>query len=321
MNVKKNIVKIFCIFLMCMIAIIGKNEYSQVLLRNATYGMPALIEKMKVDDLYIGSSMFRQGIDINTLENDGKSSYVLAYNGNQPALEYYELQNLINNGVSINNLYIDMYAYSAWKDPSVDDEKIFLEMDLKSKIVLYRLLSDNKIQPQKIWQMFVSSNNELLLFWPINSYVINSQFRDGGTLTHTQGADKTTLVNSSIPEIEGKMNSIQKQYLINIIELAKKNKINLLFIETPKYYTIANNTNYLECMKQYAKLLDTFEVSYLLSETTAEYVDDFTLDNGKSYSFDSMTNEYYMDSIHLSSKGREIFTKTITNYSCAELSQ
>ena len=79
---KRYIKWLLSIWVLCFIIILIKNEYSYKLLENANYGMPALIEKGKVKNLYIGSSMFRQGIDIMTLEENGEDNYVLAYNGN-----------------------------------------------------------------------------------------------------------------------------------------------------------------------------------------------------------------------------------------------
>lgn len=311
MKYKKYIVKVISVLIICTIIVVGKNQYTCLILKNANYGMPALIERSSVDKLYIGSSMFRQGIDINMLEDNRTKSYIMAYNGNQPALEYYELNNLIKQGVSINNLYIDMYAYSAWEEPEIDDEKIFLETDIQTKLSLYKLISYNSIQSERIWRMFVSSNNELLLFWPINSAIVNSQFKDGGTLTKTQCADRNVLEQMVAPSIEGEMNIVQKQFLIDIIELTNKNNINLTFVETPKYHNVGTDKNYLEAMKKYANVLEEKNVNYLLSTSTAEYIDNGLLEGIKKYDFDIFNNLYFMDNIHLSYEGRKEFTKLL----------
>ena len=78
------------IFLIVIVAIILlKNQYSSLLLQNASYGMPALIKRQNVENLFLGSSMFRQGIDILELNAAfPDKNYILAYNGNQPATEY-----------------------------------------------------------------------------------------------------------------------------------------------------------------------------------------------------------------------------------------
>ena len=172
---------IFKVILFCLCIVFIKNQYTPFLLRNATYGMPALIEKGKVDNLYIGSSMFRQGLDIHTLEKMQEDNYVLAYNGNQPVWEYLQLQHLLEEGVEIKNLYIDMYVYSAWNIPKIQDEKMFLEMSLKEKIKVWEIIASKSGGFGDLWRIFVSSNNELLLTWPISSVIINSQFYKGGT--------------------------------------------------------------------------------------------------------------------------------------------
>ena len=88
--------------------------------------MPALIKQEEVDHLFIGSSMFRQGLDIDALEEnlDG-SVYVLSYNGNQPVFMAKELEYLIDHGVKIKNLYIDFYAYTLTAVPWISDTKCF----------------------------------------------------------------------------------------------------------------------------------------------------------------------------------------------------
>ena len=85
----------------CVGFLIFKTLFSNDLFKSSTYGMPALIEKGHVDQLFLGSSMFRQGIDIQTLKEyfPEKENYILAYNGNQPIWEYYQLKYLLCNNL------------------------------------------------------------------------------------------------------------------------------------------------------------------------------------------------------------------------------
>ena len=56
--IRKNI-KRMTIFLIVIVAIILlKNQYSSLLLQNASYGMPALVKRQNVENLFLGSSMF-----------------------------------------------------------------------------------------------------------------------------------------------------------------------------------------------------------------------------------------------------------------------
>lgn len=295
----------------CILVIFIKNQYSYILLKNATYGIPALINKGTVENLYIGSSMFRQGLDINILNGDTESdNYILAYNGNQPSSEYYQLKYLLDHDVKIRNLYIDMYVYSAWKNPEISDEKIFMEIDLAEKWNLWQLIKNYSEDPiEKFWRIFVNSNNELLLTWPIMEPILNSQFHDGGTLRDTVPVSYETLMKANVVSLEDRMNAIQQEYLNKIIEIAYENGINIVFIETPKFQTVAMNSSYVNAMKEYIAVLEDKEAAYILSSAVAEQITAMPL---AVYEFDSSNSEYYMDTIHLSSYGRRTFSEKIS---------
>ena len=298
--------------MVCILVIFIKNQYSYILLKNATYGIPALINKGTVENLYIGSSMFRQGLDINILNGDTESdNYILAYNGNQPSSEYYQLKYLLDHDVKIQNLYIDMYVYSAWKNPEISDEKIFMEIDIAEKWNLWQLIKNYSEDPiENFWRIFVNSNNELLLTWPIMAPILNSQFHDGGTLRDTASVSYETLMKSSVVSLEERMNAIQQEYLNKIIEIAHENGINIVFIETPKFQTVAMNSLYVNAMKEYIVVLEDKEAAYILSSAVAEQITATPL---AIYEFDSSNSEYYMDTIHLSSYGRRTFSEKISS--------
>ncbi len=293
----------------CFLLLFLKNQYACLLLTNSTYGMPALIKQGSVQNLYIGSSMFKQGLDIETLGE--YNSYILSYNGNQPVFEFYQLKYLLDHGVQIENLYVDMYVYSAWEDPKISDEKLFMEVSIPEKILLWDLIkktSENNFQ--YLWRIWVNSNNELILTWPVSSPIINSQFLKGGSLNKPESISKDALAHISIPPMAETMNSIQQFYINEIISLAEENNINLLFIETPKYESVTTDTSYLSAMVQYAHLLDTEDTAYILSENTKQYCQ---LSHAHSYSFDITEETYYADTMHLSYNGRIVFTNILLN--------
>ena len=309
---KKILTTSFITIIICILLLLVKNQYSYLLLTNSTYGMPALIKQGTVENLYLGSSMFRQGLDINILDGKTKTTnYILAYNGNQPALEYYELKYLLEHNVKISNLYIDMYIYSAWEKPKISDEKLFMEVGIEEKYNLWNLIKssikDNYIQT--MWRFWVNSNNEMILTWPICSPIINSQFNNGGTLTTTNNASYEALSQAPIPTITDDMNSVQNYYINEIIYLAKEHNINLIFVETPKYETVANNSTYLSAMEQYAQILSNKQIEYIISENTQSKCG---LAKTHSYSFDHSEVKYFMDTMHLSYAGRITFTDQLT---------
>ncbi len=286
------------LILICICFLMIKTLYSNFLFRNSTYGMPALIEKGHVDQLFLGSSMFRQGIDIQTLNEyfPEKENYVLAYNGNQPIWEYYQLKYLLENDVSIDDLYIDMYVYSAIENPQLHDEKMFLEFDFKYKRDIYLCIKDS-LTITDTWHMWVGSCNEMVAFWPIYKDVINSQFENGGTKTSNTGTSKQVLDEMHVPDLSSNINETQYLYLKKIVDIAKSNDINLVFVETPKYVKVNEDKFYIEKMSMYRDVLEEMEIQELNSIDMFEYAD----------------ASNYIDLIHLSEKGRKKFTSLISD--------
>lgn len=311
---KRYIKLLFSILVIIFIILLIKNEYSYKLLEHANYGMPALIEKGKINNLYIGSSMFRQGIDIMTLDENGEDNYVLSYNGNQPVLEYCQLNNLIENNVQIENLYVDMYVYSAWAQPKISDEKMLMEFGLKDKLNLYYLIANgtNSENIKIFWQMFVSGNNELLATWGISNRVINNIFDKGGSTNRPLASEKEKLDALTIPHIGKTINIVQLEYLRRLINLARQNNINIIFIESPKYDKMANDQEYISAMKQYIDYLNEEHIEYILCDLTWNLTEQ-NAEVGK-YLFDNSNSDYFVDNGHLSYIGRKEFTKQLLNF-------
>lgn len=307
---------IICVMIVFILLLYVKNQFSPWLLRHSSYGMPALIYRHSIDDLFIGSSMFRQGIDIQTMETGSQDSsyYILAYNGNQPSTEYFQLDHLLKHDVKIKTLYIDMYVYSAYTEPKISDEKLFLELDLGEKWELFNIISHSAPTDtiSSFFELFVQSNNELLALWPLNSLLLNRQFHNGGSLLVSGHASAQELSNLSIPKIASDMNPDQQKYLSELIALARENQIEIMFIETPKYDSVANSSSYLDSMKSYITFLDRQNVPYIISQNT---YDQITLSNGLPipYTFDHGNAEYFSDLLHLSHKGRVAFTQKLAD--------
>ena len=293
------------------VLIVIKNNGSYLLIQSANYGMPALVNKGDINNLFIGSSMFRQGLDIETLEENEEDNYILAYNGNQPYLEYYQLLNLIDKGVKIKHLYIDMYAYSLWADPKISDEKMLMEFSLMQKKQLLKNITCNNLgeKVHLLWQTYVSSNNELILTWPISGRMVNGIFYKGGNISKPAGAEYEILETMQVNQIQNEMNVIQKEYLIKLIDLAKDNNISIVFVETPKYRTTMLDDSYQTAMKQYMNLLDDSGILYIINSNLSM--------NRATYEYENEQSDYFVDTVHLSYEGRVSFT----NILCTKLDE
>ncbi len=287
---------------MVFLLLVVKNEYAWRL-GSSTYGIPAAISMEKIDHLFIGSSMFRQGLDIHTLEEqlDG-NVYILSYNGNQPAFMAKELEYLLDHGVTIENLYIDLYAFTACAAPWISDTKMFMDTDLEFKLDICQLLAKyNDVDISTYYEIFVTANNEQLLTFPINQKLVSSQFHNGGTLIHSAGQTKEHLDSLDLGVREG-LHESQAEGYQKIIKLAQENNMSLLFVETPKYtkmYTDEREGAYPQLYRMCAELVKEAGAKTYLAEETA---------------FDFTEAAYFQDLIHLSSEGRVLYSQMLCDY-------
>ena len=292
-------------FIIALILILIKNEYARCL-PASTYGMQAAIRKERVDNLFIGSSMFRQGLDIDVLEAElPGSSYILSYNGNQPALMALELQYMLEQGLQVKNLYIDLYPYTAAADPWISDTKILLDTDLKFKAKAWRLMRNSTdVSFGDFYEFFVTANNEQLLTYPLNNKIVSSQFRDGGSLIRQQGRTREELYALGTLGSRDGVNRTQTEGYGKIVELAEDYGLNLWFLETPKYERMYADADY---QKLYGEALDI--VRELQQDWTG--TGSFTILCTENLEFDITDAGCYQDLIHLSAEGRENYTKLL----------
>jgi hypothetical protein len=166
--------------------------------------------------------------------------------------------------------------------------------------------------------MFVTSNNEILWTWPLNQKLTDSRYLRGGNTAFNPG-NTDSIIRSLPPVIMENYNfrQEQKEALLKIKELCINNRIELVLIETPKYIEIALDSNYLKIMQEYVELAKAENITFSLSETTAQFMQQ--LDSNFNYleqavSFNSSDPESFQDRIHLSSKGRKIYTEKILTF-------
>ena len=302
---KRVLIAIGSALLAAFLLIILKNEYAR-LLPVATYGMQAAIAQEETENLFIGSSMFRQGLSIDVLEEElPGNSYILSYNGNQPALMAMELQYMLEEGLKIQNLYIDLYPYTAAADPWISDTKILLDTDLDFKLRAWRLMAESgEASFSDFFEFFVTANNEQLLTYPVNNRLVSSQFRNGGTLLSQEGSTKEEL--DALGTLGGRegLNEAQVQGYREIAALAEQYDLNLYFLETPKYERMYQDEDYRElyelCLQEVRELERSWNGSGSFAVICAEELN-----------FDTSDAANYQDLIHLSAEGRKEYTRLL----------
>ena len=299
---KKILTTVAAVLVAVALIIVLKNQYGSIF-AGSTYGMPAAVKKGEIDHLFIGSSMFRQGLDIDALEEnlDGEV-YILSYNGNQPVFMAKELEYLLEEGLKINNLYIDFYAYTLTAVPWISDTKMFLDTDLGFKMDAWKIMSENnEVGLKDFYEMFVTANNEQIFMYPINNAIVSSQFRNGGSLMAPAGQSKEHLDTLDLGVRDGLFESQLAGY-DRILELAEEYDINLLFIETPKYEKMLKDSRdgcYSDLLNEMIDWAKQADASYLLADT---------------FAFDHADAANFQDLIHLSGQGRKTYCQMLSEY-------
>lgn len=300
----KRIGKILAGVLFVVLLLTGiKNEYAR-LLPVSTYGMQAAVKKKSVDHLFIGSSMFRQGLSIDVLEEmlEGEV-YILSYNGNQPAFMAMELEYMLKEGLEIGTLYVDLYPYTAAAAPWISDTKILLDTDLSFKLDAWKLMNVyNDTKLLDFYELFVTANNEQILTYPIHNRLVSAQFRNGGNILTPGGQTKDHLDSLGMLGGRDGLQEAQVEGYKKILELAREHGVKVYFIETPKYERMYRDADYMElyeaCRNKMEELTeaDVYNAEVILAEELA---------------FDFTDAACFQDLIHLSTEGRTLYTKLL----------
>ncbi|MBR4084640.1 MAG: hypothetical protein IKK33_10220 [Lachnospiraceae bacterium] len=290
--------------------IASKLTLTPILMKNANFGMSHLKKMKQVDKLFVGSSMFRQGIHP---EGFGTKAYLLSYNGNQPYAEYLEVKELLESGVEIGTLYVDMYAYSMTAEVALSDTRIFQDVPPSFILALYEILrEEGNADCGDLAEMLIKSNNEVFFTWPVSFPLINSRYQNGGNLGRTGGSSAEVLDEMSVEFTDTTdLNEIQCDYMEKLIKLCLDNQTEIVFVETPKYEKVYNEGNYLEIMKKYLQFLEQNQCMVVISDQTAKICDSEKMECVRVYSFDSQNPAMFMDLIHLSYDGRVQFSKLL----------
>lgn len=303
---KRTIVNILIALMIVVGYVIAKPIILKKSMSSANFGMERLVNKGKIKHLFIGSSMFRQSMQLDDVIKD--DVYVLAYNGNQPFMIFKILDYLLMKKVDIENLYCDMFLYAIMQKPDIKDERIFLDTDMSLQFDILNEVRDyGKGGFNTYYDGLVSSNNEMLATWPISYRLINSRYDRGASMPSNKKGKATDEILAKIKLTTDVFNERQVYYIREIVKLAYQNDINLTFIETPKYKTVTENTNYPILMEKYVQLLNGTKI--IMDERTYKKIT--SNDNVVTYNFDDDNADLFSDILHLSGIGRGVFSKDL----------
>ncbi len=289
-----------------------RNIYSCELSVQSGIGIYSALKAGRIENLYIGSSMFRKGITLYGYESD---SFLICYNGLDPVTESVILEYLFRNGLSVKNIYVDMYAYSASREPNFSDTRLMFDSPFKLKFSLWEKVMKNADgYLSYLWEFFINAGNDMFILWPVYTGMTSGRYYRGGYSSQVfyNGMTPEAAAQSQPPETEGgKMNGPQKEAIISIIELCRKYNASVIFVETPKYEAVADNAGYISVMNEYVNLLSVYGVKCIISRGTLNRISAGAGKNIHAYDFPCEDTSMFQDHIHLSTDGNRKFMKVL----------
>lgn len=295
--------------ILSMLFIFAKNIYSCELSAQSGRGVYSVMKKGSLDNLYIGSSMFRQGI---TLYNDDSDSFLICYNGLDPVTGSLILEYALRNGLAVRNIYFDMCAHLTTGASSISDRRLIFDSPFELKFSVWDKVIRNEEAGffSDTWEFFAGSGNDMFILWPMYNRLTAKRFYKGGDSADTikRGLTPYEMEQRKQPEFDtGKMHGSQKEAVTRIITLCRKYNVNLIFTETPKYKDYESNEGYITLMNEYVNLLSGSGVKLIISRGTLQNVRAGDGKNIYAYDFPSDDTLMFQDHIHLSTEGSRKF--------------
>lgn len=305
--------KVLCIvaasILFCTLFVGAKSILMPALMDTANYGMERLKNSKQKNIVFVGSSMFRQAIDISKV--DEESTYLLAYNGHQPFSEYLQMKEVIDSGVKIDTFVVDMYAYTLTAAPKLSDTRMLQDGSLKFALSMYEVIKQHgEADGGDLYELLVTSNNEMFITWPISFGIINGRYKNGGSSDGLQGSTREKLekANNNLSNA-GEIKSVQVHYVKKMIELCAEHGIKIVFLETPKYEYLYEESGYVDIMNSYMEILEGYDCEVIINDDTASRLKDDYRNKCLIYNFDESNPSFFADLIHLSLEGKRKFTE------------
>lgn len=298
MNKKKTIITILIVCLIFFGIVLGKNCLSYKL-PNSAMGVRSVVAKGNIDTLFIGSSGYRKGVDMQMLVNElPGESFMMTYNGNEPFNIYLELKELLKEDVKINRLIIDFNPSMMDRGADLSDKRLLWDVSMSTKIELWNeLKKKSNTSFFDFYDYWVLSNNDYMATYVVSYPLISARYYYGGSTPADETKGKSAKELDEMPIVENPgIDKLEEESIINIIDLCNENNIDLVFLESPRYVTMEKDKNYKEKSKALCRIIEENGGKYILRTDLG---------------FDNNNPNFYSDLTHMSGEGKREFTRKL----------
>ena len=301
MNRKKILLTILIVCLVFLGVIFLKNSLSYKI-PNTAMGVRSVVALGDVDTLFIGSSGYRKGIDMEMISKAlPGTSFMLTYNGNEPFNIYIELEELMKEKVRIGRLIIDYNPSMMDRGADLSDKRLLWDISMEGKRQLWNeIAKESDTTFFDFYDYWVLANNDYMVTYPVSYPLIASRYYYGGSTPADETEGKTSQELKALPVVENPgIDPLEEDSIRNIIKICEENDIELIFLESPRYITMESDVNYSDKSQALSRIIDEEGGKYVLRADLG---------------FDNTNPGYYSDLTHMSGEGKKEFTGKLIEY-------
>lgn len=288
--------------ILILIALVSVKFFGEHKLAPTTTGLSGLLAQPRVDLLLIGSSHTRKSYDMRLLEQKShlSNSFLITYNGMDMSAMAEALDYLAAHPEHRPRyVVVDAYCLLIAHAPDIEAPEMYFDAPPEMKVSLLRSYIQSRplrSSTLDVFDLVVNRGNDEIFAFPLYRWATrSSSYRGGRTDFYFPGMSAEQFQNLQLPVNETMPNARQMAALEHIMDLAQKNRIALIFIDTPLPLPVSRNPRLLTLKKDFETAVVARGFPYLDADTF--------FPNGDA--------AYFSDNNHLSSEGREVFTHLI----------
>ncbi len=262
-------------------------------------GIKAAIDSGDLEFLFIGSSSFRSNIDMKIMDEEyqGKA-FIIAYGGNQivsSQIQYEEICSRSDN--SYEQIIFELDPLMLTEDVDISDSRIIWDLSWSGKRELWSQFQESKnADLSTMYEYFVTTGMDDLITYPITNRIYKARYYKGAKTGETLSSGKEYLEKEPFDLSDKMINASQEKALRELIQQCKNNNQKIIFLESPHYYRLFDDPVYQKYREVFCQILQEEEIPFILSDMVE---------------FDQHNPDYFEDMGHMSTAGREEYTKNL----------
>jgi hypothetical protein len=269
------------------------------LLSPADSGIQGALRQQHIDILLLGSSHTRQGYDARVLETATRQKvFVVAYDGLDPVAMLPLLRAMLSNPAHRPvRLVIEANCIRLSHEADIEDPRVYFEAPPEAKRgLLADYLHMHRGMPAylDVFSLAANRGNDLILTWPIVHRAIDALSYHGSYVGKIMGGlSREAFEALNVPDPGDGSNPQQLAALRAVISLAKADHIPVMLVDTPMPAPVAAEPSIRTLQREFQDLATSEQIPYLRG----------------ALGFSTDEPSLFHDSAHLSTAGRELYTR------------